>query len=207
MEKQKIFWIVLSVSVFMVVVLVVGVLMLKQGPVTVTGTQTISPLADPGTRVYEYTRESPTAREPTPAEPDSVKVTVGEEPRSVESPAAPAAVPEKPKLAAPAAKAAPAARPAPVRPAVKTVKTVEYWIQTGSYKSQSRAEDLAKLLSDKGLAGRVSSFTAKKEGWFRVRIGPYTNKAEAEKFLAIVKQIQGLQASYLSSVMGSRPVN
>jgi cell division protein FtsN len=84
---------------------------------------------------------------------------------------------------------------------------VEYWIQTGSYKSQTKAEDLAKLLSSKGLPGRVLSFSLNTDTFFRVRIGPYTNKDEAGKFLSIVKQIQGLESSYISSVSATRTVN
>jgi DedD protein len=83
----------------------------------------------------------------------------------------------------------------------------EYWIQTGSYKSQTKAEELATLLDGKGLAGRVFSYTAGKETYFRVRIGPYANKGEVEKFLSTVKQIQGLESSYISMVGGAKRAN
>ena len=45
MDKQKIFWVVLSVSIFVVIVLVAGVLLLKQRPVSAvaTGPGTVSP--------------------------------------------------------------------------------------------------------------------------------------------------------------------
>ena len=51
------------------------------------------------------------------------------------------------------------------------------------------------------------SYAKSNETYFRVRIGPYTNKQEAEKFLAIVRRIQGLEASYISLVPGTRSVN
>ena len=59
MEKQKIFWVVLSVSVFVVVVLVVGVLLLKQKPSAALATApgTVSPIYGLGTQIYEYQRE------------------------------------------------------------------------------------------------------------------------------------------------------
>ena len=67
MDRQKIFWVVLSVSVFVVVVLVVGVLLLRQKPVAAAVSAapgTVSPLSDPGTQIYEYAQ--PRAREPKP---------------------------------------------------------------------------------------------------------------------------------------------
>ena len=63
------------------------------------------------------------------------------------------------------------------------------------------------MLGELGLAGRVFSFSQARDTYFRVRIGPYSNKQEAEKFLAIVRKIQGLEASYISQVSGSRSAN
>jgi cell division protein FtsN len=219
MEKQKIFWVVLSVTVFVVVVLVVGVFLLKQKTAPLAPTETVSPLSDTGTRIYEYSREAPQiapqtapqvpAPEAKPEQPEVMKITIGgngtgkaqpekapiQGPKVVEAKPVPEAVrkplqaPKKPSVSKPA------------RP--RTARVVEYWIQTGSYKSQSRAEDLSRLLESKGLPGKVFS----KETYFRVRIGPYANKEEAGKFLDIVKQIQGLESSYISSVSTARYVN
>jgi cell division protein FtsN len=63
------------------------------------------------------------------------------------------------------------------------------------------------MLAAKGLAGRVFSYAKANDTYFRVRIGPYTNKQEAEKFLSIVQKLQGLEASYISFVPGTRSVN
>ncbi len=309
MDKQKIVWVILSVSIFVVVVLVVGVLLLKQRPSGTETTQTVSPLTDPGTRLYEYSLEG--SKTPSvqskPGGEETMKVTIGEgkETPPPSSPKATAPVvppwvppvplvpPQAPKFSpqvltekprevspalpetskivsapAPKASAAPRASGAPGaaepsrlskapaaskaraaearaveiasttrarsaeasgasrtrvaevtrvtatpkkapsgRMSPRTLRTLEYWIQTGSYKSQSRAEDLAKLLEEKGLAGRVSSYASRRDTYFRVRVGPYTNRLEAEKFLGIVKQIQGLETSYISSVTGTRTVN
>ena len=102
-----------------------------------------------------------------------------------------------------------AQKPSPQKPApARTVRGVDYWIQTGSYRSQTKAEDLARLLGDKGISARVFSSTVSGgDMYFRVRIGPYGNKNEAGKFLAIVKQIEGLESSYISSVAGTRTIN
>ncbi len=214
MDRQKIFWVVLSVSVFVVVVLVVGVLLLRQKPAALAAAPaTVSPLSDPGTQVYEYSREAP-ASEGT----ETMRFVIGDETSTTPKATTPSpAVQTTPPAAAPASKSLVAARPAvPAQkpaPAKSTgAKTAagtgpQYWIQTGSYRSQTKAEELATLLGGKGLAGRVFSSTSGKESFFRVRIGPYTNKGEAEKFLATVKQIQGLESSYISMVGGARRAN
>ena len=239
MEKQKIFWVVLSVSVFVVVVLVVGVFLLKQKPYSgvAPAPGTVSPLSDLGTQVYEYQRET-TVPHPaagtsggapaggtTPENTQTMHFYIGEGekpggpelPQSATPPAAsgqpapppkPAPAQAVPKQVTPPAQAArPAAKAvakaAPVKAPAQTKaarRTVDYWIQTGSYKSQTKAEELAALLSGKGLTARLFTNTSGNGTYYRVRIGPYANKGEADKFLSIVKQIQGLESSYLSMV-------
>ncbi len=248
MEKQKIFWVVLSVSVFVVVVLVVGVFLLKQKPYSglTSAPGTVSPISDLGTQVYEYQRETTGPRPgagasgqaPAGGTPPENTQTMhfyigegGEKPAGPETPAAttppPAASPpERPpqpavaqpvlprQITPPAQAARPAAKavhkPGLIKPQTqaRTVRrTVDYWIQTGSYKSQTKAEELAALLSGKGLSARLFSYALRNETYYRVRIGPYGNKGEADKFLSIVKQIQGLESSYLSMVGASKSLN
>ena len=86
-------------------------------------------------------------------------------------------------------------------------RAVDYWIQTGAYKSQSKAEELISTLADKGLTGKVFSYDSHSVTYYRVRIGPYMNQGEADKFLSIIKQIQGLESSYVSQVGGVRNLN
>lgn len=272
MEKQKIFWVVLSVSIFIVVVLVVGVFLLKQNPAAEAGT--VSPISGVGTQVFEFDRQAgassqsqsqtqaqgqgqsqgqgqagPAITEPNPSEPEVLKLVIGEgtpekTPQTLPQPLPPAAsagtpsgasvqgaqtaqtsqtaqaparTPEKapaqaaqkPAAAPAQSQAKPAAaaqKPAP-KPAPRTERVVEYWIQTGSYKSQNLAEDLVHTLSRQGLGARVFSSTVGADTYFRVRIGPYANRSEAGKFLSLVKQIQGLESSYISSVTSVRTVN
>jgi cell division protein FtsN len=251
MEKQKIFWVVLSVSVFVVIVLIVGVYLLRQKPTLATTTSpgTINPITGPGPQVFEYSPQNPQAQpgagtEPKPGEPQTMHFYIGEggdkgpratapqatPPQGTQPPApttltppvspstappatsltpatpapavksvpAPPVIPRAKAVAAPHRKTPPAARtavkPRQVRP------SVDYWIQTGSYKSQSKAEELIATLADKGLSGKVFSYDAHDGTYYRVRIGPYSNHGEADKFLSIVKQIQGLESSYVSQV-------
>jgi cell division protein FtsN len=97
----------------------------------------------------------------------------------------------------------PRVKPATAKPSVQARaprKTPDYWIQTGSYKSQGKAEELVTLLEGKGLGSRVFSYASNGDTFYRVRVGPYSNKGEADKFLALVKQVQGLESSYISMV-------
>jgi cell division septation protein DedD len=269
MEKQKVFWVVLSVSVFVVVVLVAGVLLLRQQPGTAPHA-TVSPMTGPGngtgTQLYEYQREAqppagPQAGTPPASDQQTMHFYIGEGakpgtpttpggtsaapvPVPAPAPAAPAPVPApapitpappvatrspaRPSAAAPSVRPAPVAaaassRPAPVassraappqasrpravRPTLQSraqKKGPGYWIQTGSYKSQTKAEELMSLLQTKGLGSRVFSWTSKGETFFRVRVGPYSNKEEADKFLSLVQQVQGLETSYVSMVPAPR---
>jgi len=222
MEKQKVFWVVLSVSVFVVVVLVVGVLLLRQ-PAVSAPRATVSPMNGTGTQVYEYQRETPQtpagtgpqAATPPGSDQQTMHFYIGE--GGGPSPQAPGAAPSTGTAPSagtapqPSASTAPAARPQTVpivkprstKPTVQARaprKTADYWIQTGSYKSQSKAEELVALLESKGLGSRVFSYALKGDTFYRVRVGPYSNKGEADRFLALVKQVQGLESSYISMV-------
>ncbi|HEY9595659.1 MAG TPA: SPOR domain-containing protein [Spirochaetia bacterium] len=237
MERQRIFWVVLAVSVFVVIVLVAGVLLLRQHPATAASAPSVSTLSGNGTQVYEYQKEpvpgSTTTGTTTgkPSDQQTLHFYIGEGggPAGQQSPAQaapsqPPATPETapstiapdtapppqtvapaPKQTVAAAPKAPAAKAPQTRPAQRTN---QYWIQTGSYKSQTKAEDLVAMLAGKGLTGRLFSTTANNDTFYRVRIGPYASKAEAEKFLGIVKQLQGLEASFISMVPAKKnPVN
>lgn len=234
MEKQKVFWVVLSVSVFVVVVLVAGVLLLRQQPTTAPHA-TVSPMNGTGTQLFEYQREAPQtppasgpqAGTPPSGDQQTMHFYIGEgaspkpasPPGGTPSPQAPIA--PAPSVAAPAPASlsavapAPAARPnlpqasktrtvKPTQQARVPKKIADYWIQTGSYKSQTKAEELVSLLQGKGLGSRVFSWASKGETFFRVRVGPYSNKGEADKFLALVQQVQGLETSYVSMVPAAR---
>ena len=97
------------------------------------------------------------------------------------------------------------ARPAVVRaaPPAKLAPSApwrEFWVQVGSFASRSRADALGQRLSDQGIVSRVTTRTSGAEVFFRVRVGPYASRVEAEKFLAWVQQVDGLDGSYISEV-------
>ncbi len=93
-----------------------------------------------------------------------------------------------------AVRAAPLAKLAPLAP------LREFWVQVGSFASRSRANALGQRLGDQGIVSRVTTRTSRAEVFFRVRVGPYASRVEAEKFLAWVQQVDGLDGSYISEV-------
>lgn len=87
-------------------------------------------------------------------------------------------------------------RPEAIKPAVK--KLTQYWIQAGSFNSMAKAENLSNILAEKAFFAQIQTRDIKGETWYRVRIGPYTQKAEADKFLGWIREIEGMEDSYRS---------
>ena len=92
-------------------------------------------------------------------------------------------------------------------PAPKKIDVLEYWIQAGSFSSRSRAESSSQSLSEKGFSNLITIKTVDSKDFFRVRMGPYLSKAEAEKFLQWVKEIDSYEKSYISQVYVQKTVN
>jgi SPOR domain len=92
-------------------------------------------------------------------------------------------------------------------PAPKKINVLEFWIQAGSFSSRTRAESSSQILSKKGFSNLVTIKTVNKEDYFRVRMGPYSSKLEAEKFLGWVKGIDAYENSYISEVYVQKTMN
>lgn len=229
MERNRVLWVIFSISLFLVVVMAAGLYFLR--PVSREGAEMAAREA-PSLRsfdAFEYVRgksQLPELEEER-EEPGDMVIIVGEKeeklpagkqegqlPRApivpAPSPQAAPTVPEKAvapvqsKPVQPAA-AAPAARPA-AKPAPREVKVTEYWIQAGSYTSPSRAEEVAAVLEEQGLASKITTRALSGKTYYRVRIGPYQSKAEADKFLEWVKAVKGFGSSYISMVYTQRRV-
>ncbi|MDZ7792654.1 MAG: SPOR domain-containing protein [Spirochaetia bacterium] len=124
---------------------------------------------------------------------------------------------ETPSAQAPAAKETevqsqpspqPSPRPSSTRsePETRTVRSTEYWIQTGSYTSRTRADRIKAELDRQGLTGRIMSKDVDGTLYYRVRIGPYQEKEEAQKFLTWVKEKEQFSSSYISQVYRNKTV-
>ena len=252
MERNRVLWVIFSISLFLVVVLAVGLYLLRPagGRDAEVATGQTTPLRS--FDAFEYVRgksELPAVEE-QPEEAEEMVIIVGErEETPSQAPEALTEVPEKavPPLldsqardTAPAATvpSAPVARPstspstvrpdatasrqqpvarAPVArtPAARTpsakpapqpreITVTEYWIQAGSYTSPSRAQEVASVLEDQGLVSKITTRALSGKTYYRVRIGPYMSKGEAEKFLEWVKAVKGFESSYISMVYAKR---
>jgi DedD protein len=117
--------------------------------------------------------------------PRPVTVAVPDAPRvAVAAPArqTPAAAP--PRAAAPKTAAAPAQKPRD-----------NFWVQTGSFSTVARAEGVKDTLASKGITSLIENRDVDGKTFFRVRVGPYTSKNEADYWLALIKSIHGFEES------------
>jgi DedD protein len=116
-------------------------------------------------------------------------VAVPDAPRAAPAPAARQSPP-------PAARAPVAATPAPRAAASGSSRAQDnYWVQTGSFSTIARAEAVKDTLSAKGITSLVENREVEGKTWFRVRVGPYTSKNEADYWLALIKSIHGFEES------------
>jgi DedD protein len=118
------------------------------------------------------------------------------------------AVPDTPRVAAKpvpapaarqtpatAARKTPAAAPAPKAAPAPTKARDNYWVQTGSFSTIARAEAVKDTLSAKGISSLVENREVQGKTYFRVRVGPYVSKNEADYWLALIKSIHGFEES------------
>jgi cell division protein FtsN len=257
MERNRVLWVIFSISLFLVVVLAVGLYLLRPagGRDAEVATGQTTPLRSFDAFEYVRGKSKLPAVEEQPEEAEEMVIIVGErEETPSQAPEALTEVPEKavpplldsqardtapaatvpsapvtrpstspsttrpdatasrqqqvaraPAARAPAARA-PVARTLSAKPAPqpREVTVTEYWIQAGSYASPSRAQEVASVLEDRGLVSKITTRTLSGKTYYRVRIGPYMSKGEAEKFLEWVKAVKGFESSYISMVYAKR---
>jgi DedD protein len=122
--------------------------------------------------------------------PDAPRVTakpVAAPARESPAPAPKAAAP-KPKAPAPKPKAAAAQPAAPQKP-------VDFWVQTGSFSTVARAETAKNTLASKGITALIENRSVEGQDFFRVRVGPYASKNEADYWRELIKVINGFEES------------
>ncbi len=228
MEQQKILWIIFAIALGILVIVGAGFLWFLPK----NGGQTEQPLTQGSSATgsefdpVEWVRSNndfPGIEEKKPEEtkPD-LSIVYGEkgaevkgtEPNIVVKPEEKTAEPEKTtKVITPAiVKNTPVERPKSTqekKPAEKSVPKTpvtveEYWIQAGSFGNRSRAIEAQTALANNGLQARVTSKDVNGQTYYRLRIGPYTKKEEAEKFLTWVKKLKDFEQSYISMVKTQR---
>lgn len=98
--------------------------------------------------------------------------------------------------AAPAAPAAatPKPAPAPVKAAAKAPD--QYWVQAASFSAKKNADLARGVLEAQKMPGEVFTFTgADGKTYYRVRLGPYETKQEAEFWQGQLRQMKNFEKS------------
>jgi cell division septation protein DedD len=138
----------------------------RKGPGAVTTLATASDLPVPTLAPSENPREEKKPAEEALGFAADKRVALKE--------AAAAATPAPAPTAVPPAKEA----PAKAAPAKATPKG-PFWVQVLATKKAQAADELMKRLKDEGFAADVSAVRGK-DGWFRVRVGPFKDRSKAE---------------------------
>jgi cell division septation protein DedD len=86
----------------------------------------------------------------------------------------------------------------------KPVSVTEYWIQTGSFSSKINAEKARETLTARYLAAEIFTKDQAGKTSYRVRVGPYKTKTEAEYWLGTITEIKDFGGSYVSEVKAKK---
>ncbi len=157
----------------------------------------------------EAPAEKPLVALPTgPSKPQPEKAPVRQA-----TPAATSVAPKVPAGTFPAGKTPVGKTPARKAPVEKsTVKVAvvrsaarkteqEYWIQLlASTRRDTVQTAQSRLQQQYSLNGRITTVTIGDKDYFRLRVGPYTSKLEAEKFRTWIREINGYAGAFISEV-------
>ena len=218
MEQQKLLWIVFALATGFLVVVAAAFILFVPPVESSVADQGIAAVDDDIFDVTEHLKngDKPLALEPAEqsAEEETsfvIGVTEDAEPEIIQTepvntevgntkPVTP--VPETPPaLEVQEIVRAPEPAPAPVKPAPpKKVRVTEYWIQAGSFTQRASAERARESLKEQEFDSVIFTRNINGTEYFRVRIGPYRYKAEAEKFLSYVKNISSFESSQIFEV-------
>jgi DedD protein len=220
MEKKKLLLVAVSVGVVLLMILIIPLLIISPRKDFGSSWQEQSAVIEPPnlTQGWESVREieqqpvEEVAIAPvTPPKPAANVTTItvpaprsGGVPEVEVSPVRPALRSRPVQAEAPKEPAAkPAAvkpvKPAPVKPAVakpaKAYDSSNFWIQTGAFSTIKYAEGAKDYLAARGITSVIEDPVINGKTWYRVRVGPYTTRDEANYWLALVKSIDGFSAS------------
>lgn len=84
--------------------------------------------------------------------------------------------------------------PPPAPPVLKPAATTQYFLQAGSFRKQADADKVRAQIILLGQAVKVESGTVKEETWYRVLVGPFSNR---EQLTVAQKQLGGAGFSNL----------
>ena len=146
--------------------------------------------------------------------PKPATAAVPDAPAASQAVSQPVAAPAKPAVVVAAKPPTAAARPpaAAARPPAvvkanagagpaQSKTSSNYWVQTGAFSTQVRAEGAKEMLSAKGITSIIENRVVDGKTWYRVRVGPYTSENEAKYWLSLVKSIDGFGDSQVRQTL------
>jgi len=80
-------------------------------------------------------------------------------------------------------------------PAVQTGIYSDFWVQTGAFSTMASAENVKETLATKGITSIIENGIINGRSLFRVRVGPYTSRNEANYWLALIQSMDGFEDS------------
>ncbi|MGH8307174.1 MAG: SPOR domain-containing protein [Gammaproteobacteria bacterium] len=98
---------------------------------------------------------------------------------------------------APAMAVNPAVKPAaqpPPSPVTRAASTGQWVVQAGSYGNESNARSVERKLAKHGYHAYISRYQKSGRTYYRVRVGPYQDKAAAERIVTKVSRAYGGRA-------------
>ena len=136
---------------------------------------------------------------PKPATAAVPNAAPAEKTVSAPAPKKPAETPKPAATAAPKS-STPAAKAAPAQPKVYD----DYWVQTGAFSTVAKAQGVKETLANKGITSIIENRDVDGKTLFRVRVGPYTSKNEADYWLSLIKSIGGFEDSQIRQTQSRR---
>lgn len=143
---------------------------------------TQQPAPDSNVQTVQPAATSLTAsQQPAPAAPASSTSTTAPKTEANTSPKTTSAASSKP--------AATASSSSSVKP-VPVLQPDQFWVQVASFTGKKNAEDARTALADQKITGEVFTYQDSKGTiYYRLRVGPYKTKSEAEYWHKIIKEI------------------
>jgi cell division septation protein DedD len=89
-------------------------------------------------------------------------------------------------------------------PASQTGTKNDFWVQTGAFSTMTSAEKVKETLSTKGITSIVEDGIVNGRTLFRVRVGPYTSRNEANYWLALIQSMDGFEDSQVRTTESLR---
>ncbi len=91
-------------------------------------------------------------------------------------------------------------RPASTQAAAASEADDEYWIQVVSSPNRDTVEQARATLEERSLGSVIFPIEIAGRRFYRLRVGPYSDRQEADKFLVWIRELPGFAESYVSVV-------